>query len=96
MAATEIRVIQTKSFAKLIKKFSSSDRHDLENAICKIIDDPTIGKLKIGDLSDVRVLKFSMHKQQWLLAYMFEKSINTIILLAVGPHENFYKKLKEK
>ena len=54
---------------------------------------PSIGELKKGDLSNVRVHKFYMINCQTLIAYEFDKE--KIILLAFGSHENFYNDLKK-
>ena len=45
--------------------------------------------MKKGDLSDVRVHKFKILGQEYLLAYSVDKQKQKIILLALGTHENF-------
>jgi mRNA-degrading endonuclease RelE of RelBE toxin-antitoxin system len=94
MPRKNLKVNQTKSFAKTAKKLKPNQTEDLENAINKIIKDPESGILKSGDLMDVRVIKFKMSNQLTLLAYVYDWINETITLLAVGPHENFYRDLK--
>lgn len=89
-----VKVEQTKTFAKIIKKLKSNHRIELEIAVKKIIENPQIGVAKVGDLGDVRVLNFKINKQLYLLAYMYNPIKELITLLALGSHENFYKKLK--
>ncbi len=42
----------------------------------------------------MRVAKFKINVQQYLLAYRFFAKPNVIELLDVGPHENFYRDLQ--
>lgn len=85
-------VQQTKLFAKQKKKLHLNQIDDLDKAIKKIIENPLIGEQKKGDLNQVRVYKFEMIKQQYLLAYLANEK--NIILLALGSHENFYRDIK--
>jgi len=87
---------QTRTFNNTIKKLHNNQRLDLNVVIKKIIENPKISQSKKGDLSEVRVYKFRMLKQLTLLAYLCSEQKNTIILLALGTHENFYRELKRK
>lgn len=91
-----IKVNQTRSFKSKVKKLHQNQKTALDKAIRQIIDDPSIGQLKKGDLSDVRVYKFKMLDQLILLAYLHNTNEKTITLLALGIHENFYSSLKRK
>jgi hypothetical protein len=42
----------------------------------------------------VQVYKFSMVNQLTLLAYIYGETTDTLTLVSVGPHENFYRDLK--
>ena len=55
--------------------------------------DPMAGEQKQGDLAWLKVYKFRMVSQLTLLGYEI-KGADTIILHAVGSHENFYRDLK--
>ena len=62
-----------------------------------IASDPALGEEKRGDLSGVFVHKFKLNKQETLLAYRLQPdklAPEALVLLAVGPHENFYAQLK--
>lgn len=57
----------------------------------------SLGIEKRGDLAEVFVDKFKMNAQETLLAYSLrpnKKKPSELVLLAVGPHENFYTQLK--
>ncbi len=88
-----IKVLQTPLFAKAKKKLNKNQIKDLDTAIRAIIENPQIGQKKIGDISDVRVYKFRMVKQENLLAYQWDPKKR--ILIALGVHENFYRDLKK-
>ncbi|WP_353274429.1 MULTISPECIES: type II toxin-antitoxin system RelE/ParE family toxin [unclassified Wolbachia] len=62
----------------------------------KYKDNPCIGELKSGDLAGVRVYKFSIFNQLTLLAYFYNEQNNELTLLALAPHENFYRDLKKR
>ena len=49
---------------------------------------------KTADLTGVRVHKFRLAGQLYLLAYWVDEAEETITLLALGGHENFYRDLK--
>lgn len=88
---------QTPLFGRQKKKLRKKECSELDEAIKTILAEPKIGQLKKGDLTHVRVYKFQIKNQKRLLAYKLEeaKSINNIILLAYGAHENFYTDLKK-
>jgi hypothetical protein len=66
---------------------------DLDEAIRAIAGDPGIGEAKVGDLAGIQVHKFRISNQLFLVAYRILDR-DTIKLLMVGPHENYYRDLK--
>lgn len=86
--------LQTSSFAKNYKKLKPTQRQEVDEAIHIIARKPEIGELKRGDLSGVRVYKFHMQKQTALLGYQYNEEQETILLMAIGSHENFYRDMK--
>lgn len=90
-----MKILQTPTFARQIKKINKNQKADLDTAIRKIVEDPSIGAMKKGDLRGVQVYKFNMVNQLTLLAYEFYDDDTLLILLAVGSHENFYRDLKK-
>lgn len=57
-----------------------------------ILENPTIGERKRGDLADVYFHKFKIKTNLFLLAYTFDPETRTLIL--IESHENFYRDLK--
>ncbi len=90
-----MRILQKPIFKKVVKKLYPSQKQELDEAISAILQTPTLGVLKLGDLVGVRVYKFRMQGQQMLLAYLFDETTETLTLLALGSHENFYRDLKK-
>ena len=88
-----MRLLVTPTFARAAKKLRSAQKAELDNAVRAIAHDPTIGDAKVGDLAGVSVFKFRLSNQLCLLAYSHIDD-ETIKLLALGSHENFYRDLK--
>ena len=89
-----MQIRQTNQFEKAYKKLHKNQLKDANHAIQEIIDNPLIGILKKGDLSDVRVYKFQMVNQLTLIAYTYEEMEIILTFLAIGAHENFYRDIK--
>lgn len=90
-----MNIQQTTTFSRQIKKLHKNQKKELDEAIKKIVKDPSIGETKKGDLNGVQVYKFKMVNQLTLLAYDFVAHKKLLILLALGSHENFYRDLKK-
>jgi len=88
----DIEVKQTSAFMRAYKRFHNNQKDAVDQAIAKIVIDPTLGVAKKGDLHGVYVYKFECVSQRLLLAYEYD-SISRVLLL-VGSHENFYQKIK--
>jgi mRNA-degrading endonuclease YafQ of YafQ-DinJ toxin-antitoxin module len=91
-----VRILQTTTFKKAVKKLHVNQKTCLDNAIHVLLSDPLTGVGKIGDLTSIRVYKFRMVDQTVLLAYKYDKQESSITLLALGSHENFYRDLKNQ
>lgn len=88
-----MKIYQSRSFEKKVKKLNDKEKLELDNEIKEIIQNPSIGSEKKGDLRGIFMHKFNLQNQLYLLAYrvMKEESIELIML---GPHENYYRDLK--
>ena len=86
-----MRILQSRSFERKVKKFTKSQKNKLDAEIRKIVKNPSIESEKRGDLRGIFVHKFKIHTLQYLLAYRFKK---TLELIMIGPHENYYRDLK--
>ena len=89
------KVAQSTRFAKAKKRLYTKEQLVLDDEVKKIIENPLIGEAKSGPLPRVRVLKYKVGRQLWLLAYEYNEKRNVIELLDLGAHENFYKDLKD-
>jgi len=91
---TDIIVKQMPAFKKVYKKLHANEQSEVNDAIRTIIKNPNIGEEKKGDLAEIFVYKFKIHRQEMLLAY--EWNPKERLLLALGVHENFYRDLKKR
>lgn len=91
-----MKILQSRTFERKIKKFNKQDKNADKNAIDKevkkIAANPSIGKEKKGDLRGVFVHKFKIKTTQYLLAYRFVD--DNLELIMIGVHENYYRDLK--
>jgi mRNA-degrading endonuclease YafQ of YafQ-DinJ toxin-antitoxin module len=88
-----MKIYQSRSFEKKVKKFNEKEKYELDNEIKQIIQNPLIGTEKKGDLRGVFVHKFNLQNQMYLLSYRFVKE-ESLELIMIGPHENYYRDLK--
>ena len=88
-----MKVLQSRSFERKVKKFSKSQKSQLDKQVRCILEDPAIGTEKKGDLRGIHVHKFKLKTIQYLLAY--RKAGENFELIMIGPHENYYRDLKK-
>ncbi|MEX0603412.1 MAG: type II toxin-antitoxin system RelE/ParE family toxin [Marinobacter sp.] len=91
-----IRVLQTPTFKKVVKKLKPNQKKDLDLAVKELMANPNIGEQKKGGLAFLRVHKFKMNKQLTLLGYNFDDGAFVLELMTLGSHENFYRDLKQR
>lgn len=87
-----MKVLQSRSFENKVKRFTKKQKNILDKQIQKILDNPTIGQEKKGDLRGIYVHKFKIEATQHLLSYRFVR--DALELIMIGPHENYYRDLK--
>lgn len=88
-----MRILVTRTFERTLKKLHPPQKAALDEVVRTLASQPDAGETKVGDLAGVLVYKFRMGKRLCLLAYRVLDE-NTLKLLMVGPHENFYRDLK--
>lgn len=88
-----MRILVTPTFERAVKKLHNQQKANLDAAVRAVAADVEIGEAKVGDLAGIRVYKFRLANQLCLLSYRALDE-ETIKLLTVGPHENFYHDLK--
>ena len=92
----DLQLHSTPGFNRAVKKLQKNEKLDLDRAVKELAANPLLGELKKGDLSFVRVYKFSMIHQQALLAYLYDEIGGSLIFIGIGSHENFYRDLKSR
>jgi mRNA interferase RelE/StbE len=88
-----MKTVQTPYFRRSYKKLRTNQIKSVNEAIRHILSDVSCGEEKRGSFAGVRVYKFHVLEQQFLLAYEFDKK--TLFLLALGVQENFFRDLKK-
>jgi len=88
-----MKIFQSGSFARRVKKLTASEKAGLDNIIKEIISSPGLGVEKKGDLKGIFIHKFKLQKTEYLLAYRLIE-VEAIELIMIGPHENYYRNLK--
>lgn len=81
-------------FRSQFKKFFPKEREAITREIKKILADPFLGEPKKGPLAGVRVHKFKIHHQLFLLAYEADSKAKVVYLYALATHEKFYEALE--
>lgn len=87
-----MKIYQSRSFEKKVKKFNRQEKNDLDNEIKNIAQDPSIRIEKKGDLRGIYVHKFKIQTTQYLLSYRLVA--DGLELIMIGVHENYYRDLK--
>jgi mRNA-degrading endonuclease RelE of RelBE toxin-antitoxin system len=87
-----MKIYQSRSFGKKTKKISRAEKALLDEEIRRIAEDPSIGVEKKGDLRGIFLHKFKIQTTEYLLAYRILGEDLELIML--GPHENYYRDLK--
>jgi len=88
-----VKIYQSRSFGQKVKKMAKQEKDALDGEIRRIAEDPAIGEEKKGDLRGVLVHKFKLKRKQHLLAY--RRVEDGLELIMIGPHENYYRDLKQ-
>ncbi len=87
-----MKIIQSRSFKRKVKKFGKQDKKLLDKQVIEIAKTPSIGTEKKGDLRGVFVHKFKLKNIEYLLSYRLIR--DDLELIMIGPHENYYRNLK--
>ena len=87
-----MKIIQSRSFKRKVKKLGKQDKENLDKQVIKIAKAPSIGTEKKGDLRGVFVHKFKLKSIEYLLSYRFIR--DDLELIMIGPHQNYYRDLK--
>ena len=86
---------QTPRFSRLYKKLGKRFLLPLHEAMDQVLKNPKVGQQKVGDLSELFVLKYKVGSEEWLLGYSLNVGKRVITWHAIGHHENFYRDIKK-
>ncbi len=89
-----MELLLTSTFARQVKKLHKNEKDSLDKALQQLMRNPLLGEAKKADLEGIYVLKFTVNRQEWLVAYRL-LTRDSLKLLLLGPHENFYRNLKK-
>ena len=87
-----MKLEQKPNFKRVYKRLFDNQKQAVDAALLAVIDNPSLGKQKKGDLSGMFIYKFDCVNQEYLLAYEWDEESRTFV--ALGVHENFYRDLK--
>lgn len=87
-----MKILQSRSFERKVKKFGKQEKKTLDKQILKIAENPSVGVEKKDDLRGVYVHKIKIKNTQYLLSHRFVGA--DLALIMIGPHENYYRDLK--
>ena len=91
---TQLRILPPAE--KFLKKLKDKQLKSLyQEAIDRILEDPTVGQAKTGDLAGIFGYDIYYHRTNYELAYTVEYVENqVVVVLMAGTRENFYDALK--
>ena len=87
-----MKIFQSRSFGKTVKKFNKKEKLALDDAVKEIAKNPSVGTEKKGELRGIFVYKFKIPRTEFLLSYRLVGE--DLELITIGPHENYYRDLK--
>jgi len=87
-----MKIFQSSSFGKKVKKIKKKEKLELDNAVKEIAKNTSVGTEKKGDLRGVFVYKLKISKTEFLMSYRMVGE--DVELITIGPHENYYRDLK--
>ena len=91
-----MKVIQSGVFFRTVKSFNKKEKTVVDHALKKIIDNTSIGDMKKGALTGVRVYKFKVADRQYLLAYRYEKKPTALLYWPWGHTKIFIEIYQNK
>lgn len=95
LAHKECSILLARSADKAQRKLDKPLRILIKAALEKIAKDPEAhGEKLCSPLSTVYSHHITYQGREFRIAYQFFTENDSVIILLIGPHENFYKKLK--
>ncbi|MCA9788545.1 MAG: type II toxin-antitoxin system RelE/ParE family toxin [Cyanobacteria bacterium HKST-UBA04] len=90
------QLVLTRTANKAQRKLDKPLRVRIKEALLEIMNNPT---QKGEKLSQPLTMVYSHHFQYqgtaFRIAYQYNEEAECVVILLIGPHENFYKKVKQ-
>jgi mRNA-degrading endonuclease RelE of RelBE toxin-antitoxin system len=91
----DVAVFLTRTADKAQKKLDKPLRLMIRDALGKISSEPECqGERLTTPLTSVYSHHITYQGKEYRIAYQISHETETVVILLIGPHENFYKKLK--
>ena len=85
-----------KSAQKDFRKLEKPLKNKVLDSLKTISGDPSSGEPLKDGLSVYRSYHFSSQGKQYRIAYVVYSEPNAVVVIMIGPRENFYDKLKRR
>ncbi|OGY26796.1 MAG: hypothetical protein A2Z11_02395 [Candidatus Woykebacteria bacterium RBG_16_43_9] len=90
------KVSLEKAAQKDFRKLDKQLKDNILDALKIISEDPLSGEPLKSGLSVYRSYHFTHQGTQYRIAYVLYSDINAVIIIMIGPRENFYERLKRR
>jgi mRNA interferase RelE/StbE len=89
-------VFLTRTADKAQRKLDKPLRTRIRDGLMHLASDPAkLGEALTSPLSSVFTYHLNYHGKEYRIAYQIVQDIQAIHVLLIGPHENFYRTLKQ-
>lgn len=96
MSAVDHALFLTRTADKSQRKLDKPLRLKIRDALMRIVKDPeNLGEQLTTPLSQVFSHHIKYKGKEFRIAYRIQDESQTVVILLIGPHENFYRKLKQ-
>ncbi|EOQ94825.1 putative toxin-antitoxin system, toxin component, RelE family [Leptospira wolbachii serovar Codice str. CDC] len=80
--------------AKFIKKADPYIKKNIKAEIDRLIENPTIADVLVGDLIGYSSHHFKIHKTEYRIIFFLDENLKELLITYVGPRENAYDVMK--
>lgn len=89
-----VKVLLLKDAQRDLKNLDPSVRGRVLRALDRLVKNPDLGKKLSGDLGDVYSYRFGTPAREFRVAFVRQQ--RKIIVIAIGPREGFYDRLRRR
>jgi mRNA interferase RelE/StbE len=89
-------VLLTRTADKAQRKLDKPLRLRIRDALVHLAMDPkALGEALTSPLSSIFTYHLNYHGKEYRIAYQIQAEAEAVWVLLIGPHENFYRSLKQ-